>query len=119
DNYNSQNVFKELVTLTKEAKMSIVIDKRKDPFYQEGLKDGLKEGIEKGIEKGLKEGIEKGLILEAQELVIEALEERFGKVPDEVKERIKSINDRAVLKSLHRLAIRTKSLEEFREELEK
>ncbi len=41
--------------------MPLVIDKTKDPFYLEG------------IEKG-----EKGLILEAQELVIEALDERFG-----------------------------------------
>jgi hypothetical protein len=84
----------EYETLRKEVtRMPIVIDLEKDPSYIKGM--------------------EKGLIIEAQELVIEALEERFGSVSEEVKNRIKTIQDRAFLKTLHRFAINVKSLEEF------
>lgn len=95
----------EYEALRKElSPMPIVIDLEKDPAY--------KKGIKKGIEKG----IEKGLILDAQELVIEALEERFGFVLERIKDRIKAIEDRAILKGLHRLAIRVKDLDEFLKE---
>ncbi len=82
--------------------LPIVIPKEQDPFYL--------EGIEKGIEKGL--------ILDAQELVIEALEERFGFVSEALKEKIKSMQSRDVLKRLHRLAIRVDSIEEFQEKMD-
>ena len=74
-----------------------VFDKKTDPWYL--------EGIEKGIEKGL--------VLEAQESVIEALEERFGFVDESLKNDIKAIQSRDALKRLHRLAVRAESLEAF------
>ncbi len=68
--------------------------------------------------KVFEKGIEKGLILDAQELVIEALEERFGFVSEALKEKIKSMQSRDVLKRLHRLAIRVDSIEEFQEKMD-
>ncbi len=92
----------EYEALRKEVRsMPIVIDLENDPAYH--------AGIEKGIEKGL--------IVEARELVLEALEERFGSVPEDIRQRVNTIEHRAVLKSLHRLAIRAGSIEEFRESL--
>ena len=52
-----------------------------------------------------------------QEMVLEALEERFGVVPDDVKDVVRGQKDRDVLRKWHRLAIRAGSLEEFRKEL--
>ena len=93
-----RDLSEEYEALRKEVRsMPIVIDLEKDPAYRTG--------------------IEKGLIVEARELVIEALEERFGSVPEDIKQKINSIEDRAVLKRLHRLAIRAGSLEDFRQGL--
>lgn len=72
---------------------------------------------EQGIQQGIQQGIMRGLVMDAQELVIEALEERFGEVKEEIKLKIKAIEDREKLKRLHRLAIRVSSLEEFKKEL--
>jgi len=54
-----------------------------------------------------------------QEMVLEALEERFEEVPEDIEGKVKGIRDGNILRRLHRYAIRCKSLEEFREELAK
>ena len=66
---------------------------------------------------GIRKGIQQGMLEEAREMVLEALEERFGIVPEDVEERVRGIGDRDTLKQLHRQAIRCDSLEEFREKL--
>jgi len=83
----------ELNRQIREAKMPIVIDKKNDPFYREG--------------------VEEGLVFDARDMVLEALEERFGRVSEDVVQRIKSIDSRDRLKALHRLAIRAGRMEEF------
>ena len=62
-------------------------------------------------------GMRKGMLEEAREMVLEALEERFGIVPEDVEKRIRRIGDRDILKRLLRYAIRCGSLEEFEERL--
>jgi len=52
-----------------------------------------------------------------QEMVLEALEERFGIVPEDVKEVVRSQDDRDELRRWLRLAIRAGNLEEFRREV--
>ena len=59
-------------------------------------------------------GIKKGF----SEMVLEALDERFGEVPDVVSNAIDQIDDRDKLKSLLRQAIRCSSLEEFKKSLD-
>ena len=58
-----------------------------------------------------------GMILDAQEMVIEALMERFGLIKPDLAVKIKGIVNREVLKSLHKLAIRVDSIQEFEEKL--
>jgi len=65
-----------------------------------------------------REGFEEGMLEEAKEMVLEALEERFGPVPLRIVERVRGINERVVLKGLHRRAIRCGSLEEFERALD-
>lgn len=62
-------------------------------------------GMEKGMEKGFRE------------MVLEALDERFGEVPSFVSNTVDQIENIDVLKSLHRRAIRCISLEEFKQAL--
>ena len=57
------------------------------------------------------------MILEAQEMVLEALIERFGLIKPDLSVKIKGIVNREVLKSLLKLAIRVESIQEFEEKL--
>ena len=66
---------------------------------------------------GIRKGIQQGMLEDAREMVLEALEERFGDVPGDVEEKVKGIEEREILKQLLRHAIRCDSLEEFRERL--
>ncbi|MEM1668806.1 MAG: hypothetical protein QXM53_09130 [Thermofilaceae archaeon] len=66
----------------------------------------------------MQQGLQQGLLLEAQEMVLEALEERFGKVEKDLSERIKKIEDRDFLKRLFKLSLRVSSLEEILKALE-
>ena len=50
-------------------------------------------------------------------MVLDALDERFGELPESVSEAIHQIQDLAQLRLLHRQAIRSESLEEFQRSL--
>ncbi|GAB6163748.1 hypothetical protein JCM12298_29080 [Desulfothermus naphthae] len=64
-------------------------------------------------------GMQQGLLLDAQEMLLNALEERFEIVPRAIVRKIKEIEDREVIKGLFRVALRSDSLEEFKSKLEK
>jgi len=72
-----------------------------------------------GMKKGMEQGLQQGMLEEAREMVLEALEERFGEVPSDVEKAVREIKDRDTLKRLHRQAIRCGSLEGFRKILDK
>jgi len=58
-----------------------------------------------------------GMLENAREMVLEALEERFGVVPEDVEGVVRGQKDRDVLRRWLRLAIRVGSLEEFKREV--
>ena len=60
-------------------------------------------------------GMERGLLEDGREMVLEALSERFGEVQSEIANAVNQIENRDVLKSLLRCAIRCASLEEFKQ----
>jgi hypothetical protein len=70
-----------------------------------------------GIQKGLQQGLQQGALEESQQLIIETLDERFGAVPSFISDAILQIRDRNQLRTLHRRAIRSTSIEEFRQKL--
>ncbi len=78
-----------------------------------------KEGYEEGLKAGIQQGIQQGLLEEAREMVIEALEEKFGVISAKLIARIRAISEREILRSLLRTAIKVQSLEEFKKVLEK
>ena len=53
----------------------------------------------------------------AQEMLLEALEERFGIIPRSIAKKIKEIDSREVVKGLFKVAMRVNSLEEFEDKL--
>lgn len=57
---------------------------------------------------------EKLAILQStRELLLDALEEKFRVVPEEVQGKLQEIEEREVLRQLHRQAIHASSMEEF------
>ncbi len=82
-----------------------------------GIEKGMQQGIQQGIKKGIQQGLQKGMLLEAQEMLLELLEERFGGIDANLRERIKSIESRETLKKLFRQGLRAKSLDEFQDTL--
>ncbi|MQL53232.1 hypothetical protein GFC01_13380 [Desulfofundulus thermobenzoicus] len=74
------------------------------------LFDGIRE---KWIDQGEQRGLQKGLREDRVEAILEALEENTGIYPDHLAEKLRSIQDMGVLKTLFRRAVKAKSLEEF------
>ena len=66
---------------------------------------------------GIQKGLQQGALEESQQLIIETLDERFGAVPSFVSDAILQIQDHNQLRALHRRAIRSASIEEFRKKL--
>ena len=62
-------------------------------------------------------GHEKGLLESVREDVLEILEERFGIVPNDMNQQIRTISQREYLKQLHKQAIRCPDLDHFNEML--
>ncbi len=82
---------------------------------QQIVEEGVEKGVEEGIEKGIERGIEKGI----RDMVIEALTERFVAVPSGIRDEVCSVGQYDALKELHRYAIRSSDIEEFRKVLSK
>jgi hypothetical protein len=49
--------------------------------------------IEEGMAKGIEKGMEKGALLEARELLRQLLEERFGVLPEALRQQIEGATD--------------------------
>jgi hypothetical protein len=72
---------------------------------------------QEGIRKGRQQGHQEGLVRANQAAILEALEIRFNRVPEGLREEIELIADTAKLQSLHRAAITRADLESFAAEL--
>jgi predicted transposase YdaD len=91
-----------------------------EQFRQEGREEtrSLAEQFrQEGRQEGHQEGRQEGLIFSQQQAILEALEIRFQRVPEGLREEIESIADTARLQSLLRAAIRSADLESFAAEL--
>jgi hypothetical protein len=76
-------------------------------------------GIEKGKLEGRSEGLDIGQLNEAREMVLEALDTKFSSnVPADIRQVIKDLNNRVMLKKLLRSTIQSKDIDDFRKTLE-
>ena len=69
--------------------------------------------------EGHQSGLEKGHVEATRESVFDNLEVRFGVTPEDITQKLKSIDNLSVLRQLRKKAIVVKSLDEFREILNK
>lgn len=100
-------------------------DQIREEEIERGIKEVLREKggdimptvAEKWIEQGIQQGIQQGILEASRGDLIEVLEERFGTVSQTLRTRLRAITDPDVLKSLHKKALNTGSLEEFNAEV--
>jgi hypothetical protein len=83
-----------------------------EQFRQEG-----REETRSLAEQFRQEGRQEGLVFSKQQDILEALQIRFERVPEGLREEIESIADTARLQSLLRAAIRSADIESFAAEL--
>ncbi|HRQ87927.1 MAG TPA: hypothetical protein PLA50_03970 [Bacteroidia bacterium] len=76
-----------------------------------------RELLEEGIERGREEGIERGREAGQRADILEALEIRFGTVPEGLREAVEVASGQERLRGLHRAAILSATLEEFAQAL--
>ena len=63
--------------------------------------------------------INEGELKNAQEMLLEALSEKFGTVDFSTVNRIKTIDSRTTLKMLFKQSFRVETLEDFKEQIQK
>jgi flagellar biosynthesis/type III secretory pathway protein FliH len=80
---------------------------------QEGRQEGIQEGIQQGFKTGELKGRQDGTLAASRQSVIEALDLRFGPIPDGLRDSIEAIADPEKLRALLRAAIVSDSLESF------
>ena len=68
----------------------------------------------------VEEGMEKGMLSDAREMVLEALDTKFSSsnIPADIHEQINALNNRLLLKKLHRSAIQSKDMDGFRKSIQ-
>jgi predicted transposase YdaD len=80
---------------------------------QEGRQEGIQEGFKTGELKGREDGRNEGTLAASRQSVLEALDLRFGPIPDGLRDSIEAISDPERLRALLRAAIVSDSLEAF------
>jgi hypothetical protein len=100
----------EPLIATAQASQTNVARQKEVQTVTMTIAEALKaEGMAEGEAKGKAEG----RIAEARDVLLALLEEKFGPVPEAIRQRIQATTDLARLHTAHRGVLRLNSLEEF------
>jgi flagellar biosynthesis/type III secretory pathway protein FliH len=80
---------------------------------REGRQEGRREGRQKGLQEGLTEGLQKGQIEGMRQMLLRALAERFGKLPERTRRKIGALASAEEMQGLLSRALAAGSLEEL------
>jgi flagellar biosynthesis/type III secretory pathway protein FliH len=111
--------------LWEEIKMIKAFVFAEEKGYDRGINEGYNKGKNEGYDKGKNEGYDKGkndgktegAITTAKIMLIEALEETIGVVPEYIEKKIQQITNQTTLKGLFRQAIRCNDINDFNQKL--
>jgi hypothetical protein len=103
--------------LWKEIKMIKAFVFAEEKGYDRGYDKGKNEGYDKGKNEGYDKGINDGILKTTKMMLIDALEETIDVVPEYIDNKIQQIKSLAVLKGLHRQAIRCNDIKDFNQKL--
>jgi len=85
--------------------------------YDKGKNEGYDKGKNEGYDKGKNDGINEGVLKSTKMMLIEALEETIGVVPEYIEKKIEQITSQTTLKGLFRQAIRCNDIKDFNQKL--
>ena len=89
------------------------------PYVTSAERIGIEKGRLEGRNEGLDIGMDRGQLNEAREMVLEALDTKFSSnVPADIRKLIKDLNNRIMLRKLHKSTIQSKDISDFRKTLE-
>ena len=74
-------------------------------------------GYDRGKSEGYDKGKSEGALATAKTMLIEALEETIGVVPEFIEKKIQQISSQTALKGLHRQAMRCNNIKDFDQKL--
>ena len=80
---------------------------------QEGRMEGRMDGIQEGLKTGELKGRQEGSLAASRQSVLDALDLRFGRIPDGLRDSIEAVADSEKLRVLLRAAIVSDSIESF------
>ena len=83
----------------------------------ERVKEWTEEWKNEGLQQGLQQGLLQGLLQDAREMVLDAFDAKFGRVPSHVQEKVAAMTDRGKLKQILRTVVKANSLEEVEKEI--
>jgi predicted transposase YdaD len=110
----SQLTYQEVKTMLHlDLSKSVAVQQMREMAINKGRAEGLAEGLAEGQAKGLA----KGQVDSSQELILETLQERFGRLQKSLSSQIRQIQQYDLLKQLHRQALRCDTLTSFKREL--
>ena len=81
--------------------------------YEQGIQQGVQQGFQQGKEQGIQEGVQQTFL----RLILETLDERFGDIPSSISDEILQIKDHDQLRILQRQANRSRSIDDFCQQL--
>jgi uncharacterized protein YihD (DUF1040 family) len=77
-------------------------------------KEGIEKGMEKGMEKGIEEGRQEGMLTGLYQAVKTAILSKFEHLPEDIAQKIQTINSEESLLSLTEKAVKCNDLGEYR-----
>ena len=115
---SSRDMGKEdLAELLKEVGGDTVMPTLAERWLEEGKQQGIQQGKQQGIQQGMQQGMQQGILLGEREMVLGALDAKFGSVADDLRKRIEAIEDSDSLKRLLNQVFSCNSLDEFRDRI--
>lgn len=84
---------------------------------EQWIEQGMQQGIQQGLRQGIQRGIKDGQLQNSREMLVETLEIRFDMVPGSIFRTIQNIHEIGILKRLHKKAVVSESLDQFRNAL--
>jgi len=107
--------------MTKKFTQDLIAyeEEKKMPYITSAERIGIEKGMAEGMAEGMDRGVDIGQLLNAREMLLEALDEKFStSTPADIKKQIQALNNKIMLKRLLRSTIQSKDIEEFRKTLE-
>ena len=85
------NLSRNLEALSKKTQEDRQFIMRLAPLYQQDREQAVQEGLTRGLQQGVQQGIQQGRQQGEAKLVLRQLQRRFGEIPQNLEEIIRSL----------------------------